>query len=67
MINEIEALQAFAPVYGLPSWQVKHGHDSFLTFEFGEPIVEVHDKLLSETVASTSSRTSARSIGWNLR
>ena len=22
MINEIEALQAFAPVYGLPSWQV---------------------------------------------
>lgn len=29
------------PVIGLPAWGVKHGYGSFLTFEFGEPKLEV--------------------------
>lgn len=28
---------AFAPILGRPAWQVKQGHGSFLTLEFGEP------------------------------
>lgn len=34
---------AFDPVRGLPSWEVKRGHGSFLTFEFGAPKVEIDD------------------------
>jgi hypothetical protein len=34
---------AFDPVRGLPSWEVRRGHGSFLTLEFGAPSVEVGD------------------------
>jgi hypothetical protein len=32
---------AFGPVYGQPSWLVRRGHGSFVTFEFGEPRLDV--------------------------
>lgn len=31
----------FQPLYGKPSWQVKQGYGSFLTFEFGEPKLHI--------------------------
>ena len=42
---EDEVTKAFAPVLGMPTWQVKQGYGSFVTFEFGEPTLEVHYKL----------------------
>jgi len=32
------------PMLGLPSWGVKQGHGSFLTFEFGEPKLTVLER-----------------------
>ena len=32
---------AFAPLLGRPAWQVRKGHGSFLTMEFGDPHLEV--------------------------
>jgi hypothetical protein len=34
---------AFDPVRGLPSWDVRRGHGSFLTLEFGPPRLEIDD------------------------
>ena len=31
----------FQPIYGKPCWQVEQGYASFLTFEFGEPYLEI--------------------------
>lgn len=36
------------PMLGLPAWGVKQGHGSFLTFEFGEPKLEVSERLRDE-------------------
>jgi hypothetical protein len=37
-------LNRFAePILGLPAWGVRRGHSSFLTFEFGEPKLRVHE------------------------
>jgi hypothetical protein len=33
--------QSFAKVYGVPSWHVRQGYGSFLTFEFGIPRQEI--------------------------
>lgn len=33
----------FGPVLGLPSWNVKKGVGSFLTLEFGSPVLTVHE------------------------
>jgi hypothetical protein len=35
--------EAFEPVYGTPSWSVRRGIGSFLTFEFGPPSLEIDD------------------------
>ena len=32
---------AFEPTLGRPSWLVRQGHGSFLTLEFGEPVLSV--------------------------
>ena len=32
---------AFAPVYGKPCWKAQKGYSSFLTFEVGEPRLEI--------------------------
>lgn len=34
---------AFSPVYGLPCWQVRSGHGSFITLEFGEPSLSIRE------------------------
>ncbi len=34
---------SFSPLYGMPCWNAKHGHGSFITFEFGEPHLEIHE------------------------
>jgi hypothetical protein len=40
-----EALGTFIkPMLGLPAWSVKQGHGSFLTFEFGDPRLEVTER-----------------------
>ena len=33
----------FEKLYGLPAWQVRPGHGSFLTMEFGNPHLEIRD------------------------
>jgi hypothetical protein len=38
-----QVLDAFTGVFGLPSWSVAQGHGSFLTFEFGEPELRIHE------------------------
>lgn len=40
-MHPVEA--AFAPLVGLPSWLVQNGHGSFVTFEFGQPEVVIHE------------------------
>lgn len=35
--------EAFEPAYGTPSWSVRRGVGSFLTFEFGAPSLEIDD------------------------
>ena len=40
-----DPLDAFvSPILGLPAWGVKQGHGSFLTFEFGDPKLEVSER-----------------------
>jgi hypothetical protein len=34
------------PMIGLPAWGVKKGYGSFVTFEFGEPKLHVHERRL---------------------
>jgi hypothetical protein len=41
--------QVFADLYGLPSWNVRKRHGSSLTFEFGEPRLEVEEAIERET------------------
>ena len=35
--------RSFAPLRGLPCWQVKRGYGSFITLEFGEPHLEIRE------------------------
>jgi hypothetical protein len=39
--NLIEKQLSF--LYGKPSWNVQKGHGSFLTFEFGNPLLKIED------------------------
>lgn len=47
---------AFGRVYGEPSWLVRRGHGSFVTFEFGEPRLEVGEPELRLYVFSPKVR-----------
>ena len=35
--------EVFRPLYGVPGWNVKKGHGSFLTFEFGAPHLHIRE------------------------
>lgn len=35
--------ELFRPLIGLPCWNVKQGYRSFLTFEFGDPSLEIRE------------------------
>jgi len=35
--------KVFRPLYGMPSWNVHRGWGSFLTFEFGEPHLDIRE------------------------
>jgi hypothetical protein len=39
----------FAPIIGLPCWNVKPGYGTFLTLEFGEPIEHVREPIESDS------------------
>jgi hypothetical protein len=41
--------QIFKKLYGKPSWNVRRGYGSFITFEFGKPKLEVLKKLFKPT------------------
>ena len=47
----------FAPIIGLPTWNVSRGYASFLTFEFGVPSLRVREAYASP---SANSRVRAR-------
>ncbi len=36
-------VELFQPLIGVPSWNVKKGYGSFLTFEFGNPSIEIRE------------------------
>lgn len=44
--------RAFAPFIGLPAWGVQKGHGSMLTFEFGEPSLQIREPIHSSPGAS---------------
>lgn len=41
-MNVIE--NEFSKIYGIPAWNVKKGHGSFLTFEFGQPKLIISER-----------------------
>lgn len=41
LIGESVVTAAFKPMLGKPSWLVRQGHGSFLTLEFGDPVLTV--------------------------
>lgn len=53
---------AFAPIAGLPSWEVRRGHGSFVTLEFGAPRVEISDvQALRKPIAGETLEVPSRS------
>lgn len=48
--------EVFAPIYGKPSWQVRQGFGSFLTFEFGEPHLVIREPIHASSDATAKTR-----------
>lgn len=48
----------WSKIYGLPAWSVKKGYGSFLTFEFGEPILQIREPVTASSEASDEVRAS---------
>jgi hypothetical protein len=44
--------KAFAPLAALPCWGVKRGHGTFLTFEFGDPVLEIREPITPKEATS---------------
>lgn len=75
MLDETDPVgSVFAPLLGLPCWNVQKGQGSFLTFEFGDPSLQIREPIESTTAASATilawrrrRRRSIRPIGeWHL-
>jgi hypothetical protein len=63
-IASLETVEQFLlPIIGLPAWGVKQGHGSFLTFEFGDPKLEVHEWQSNSKGVSRSAHVHGR---WHL-
>ncbi len=63
--------QSFKQLYGQPCWNVRNGHGSFLTLEFGEPRLVIREPHVSESeshrVREWASRRSVYPVGkWHL-
>lgn len=48
----------FAPLVGLPAWGAQKGHGSMLTFEFGEPSLQIREPIDTSDKASTKAAAS---------
>ena len=69
MIRRIN--QSFGKLYGQPCWNVRNGHGSFLTLEFGEPRLEIREPHISDSesrnVREWACRRSVNVVGkWHL-
>src|SRR5438045_5848615 len=53
--------ETFRKLFGVPSWNVKQGHGSFLTFDFGQPFLEV-GKILSHEARAQFPATRKRLV-----
>jgi hypothetical protein len=51
----------FKEIYGKPCWLVKRGHGSFLTFEFGDPHLEIREPEVPKENVTGSLRQLMRS------
>lgn len=36
-------LEAFEPIFGMPCWLTRRGHGSFVTMEFGQPVLDISE------------------------
>ena len=52
------------PMIGVPTWGVQQGHGSFLTFEFGEPKLEVRERQSEEKGLRRSAYVHGQSHIW---
>ena len=50
--------RVFAPLVGLPAWDVQKGHGSMLTFEFGNPSLQIREPIDASAGASPRTRAS---------
>jgi hypothetical protein len=48
--------RVFAEIYGKPAWRVSPGWGSFLTFEFGDPSLEIREPIVAVRDVSQSER-----------
>jgi hypothetical protein len=53
--------EAFAPLRELAGWNVRQGHGSFVTFEFGAPVLEIGEPRMSSVRAKLGRKTPSRS------
>lgn len=54
---------AFLPILGLPAWQVRKGHGSFITLEFGEPELTIEEpRVLPVLIDDAKARTMIRHV-----
>jgi hypothetical protein len=52
--------RAFTPVIGLPAWNVRKGHGSFLTLELGPPHLVVREPIVTSPGADEAVRAALR-------
>ena len=64
--------KVFSRIYGKPCWQVRPGHGTFLTFEFGRPHLDVREPIATtkRAAARVRARLARRSVSvhgdWHL-
>lgn len=63
-MTETQIQDMFKPLIGLHTWQVRQGHGTFLTFEFGKPHIRVREpkKHVSSNLESVERHFQRRKI-----